>query len=462
MTPDLDVFIADHDIRDVTHDSREVRPGSLFVCIPGDSVDGHDFAADAVSAGAAALVCERSLGLEVPQCVVPDARAALADAAVAVWGDPSRSLVTVGVTGTAGKTTVTHLIGEALRHAGMSSVVFGTLSGERTTPEASDLQRRLATERDAGTESVVMEVSSHALDLHRVRGTSFDVAVFTNLGHDHLDFHHTMEDYFAAKSALFTTEFTNRAVVCVDDVWGQRLADDLSLGPLAVDRCSTGDARDPQLSAATSSFAWRAATSRLETRLIGRYNLTNLIIAATTLSTLGLSDDQVVEGLSRTTPVPGRLEVVSFEPGQPAVVVDYAHKPDALVAALTSVRELTKGSLIVVFGAGGDRDPSKRAPMGDAARAHADVTYATSDNPRTEDPLAIIADIVGPSADASANGWIVEPDRGTAIERAIAAAGPDDLVLIAGKGHETTQTIGTEQFEFDDRVVARQLLEQYE
>jgi UDP-N-acetylmuramoyl-L-alanyl-D-glutamate--2,6-diaminopimelate ligase len=448
-------FVRKHRISNVTHDSREATGGGvLFVCVPGSQTDGHDHAAAAVESGATALICERALPLDVPQLVVLNARASLADAAATVWGQPAKGLTMVGVTGTAGKTTVTHLIGEALEYNGVSATVIGTLSGARTTPESSELHRRLAWELDGGTESVVMEVSSHALDLERVRGVAFDVTAFTNLGHDHLDFHSTMEAYYGAKRRLFEPDHTRLAVVCVDDEWGRRLAAEIGHSvPLLT--CETTDATAAALTAQGSSFVWGAERLRVSSPLIGRYNLTNMVIAATTLSALGLDDSSIVAGLSSASPVPGRLEVV---PGGRSVVVDYAHKPEALVAALRSVRELTRGRLILVVGAGGDRDKSKRSLMGAAAAEYADVVYFTSDNPRTEDPEAIIADIIGGAGNGTAE-ISIESDRRQAIAQAIGAAGPDDLVLIAGKGHETTQTIGTERFEFDDRVVARQILE---
>ncbi len=445
----------DPDVGDVVHDTRRVRPGALFCCVPGRTVDGHDLAPRAVEAGAAALLVQRPVEVGVPQLEVDDVRAAMGPVAAAFWGHPSRDMAVVGVTGTSGKTTVTHLVQSIMTAAGRPCGVIGTLSGARTTPEAPELQALLASERGAGRTAVAMEVSSHGLDQHRVDGTRFAVGVFTNLSQDHLDYHHTMEEYFAAKSRLFTQELTERAVVCRDDDWGRRLLDRLRGDALDVHAYSLADAEDLEIGTGGSRFTWRR--QKIELALAGRFNVSNAVAAATTAVLLGVPGSAIAEGLAAVAPVPGRFEPV--DAGQPfTVLVDYSHKPDALRQALTAARELVReGSrLTVVFGCGGDRDTAKRPVMGGIAAELADRVVITSDNPRSEDPRAIISavrDGVPPGVPVA-----TELDRRRAIEMALHQAGPGDVVLIAGKGHETTQIIGGEHLPFDDRVVARDVL----
>jgi UDP-N-acetylmuramoyl-L-alanyl-D-glutamate--2,6-diaminopimelate ligase len=447
----------DPELTAVVHDTRDVMPGSLFCCIRGARVDGHDLAAAALDAGAAALVVEHALPVAAPQVVVPDVRRAMGPLAAAFWGEPSHELVVVGVTGTSGKTTVTHLLQAVLREAGLSCGIIGTLSGARTTPESTELQSLLAGERDAGRRAVAMEVSSHGLELHRVDGTRFATTVFTNLSQDHLDFHHTMDAYFAAKAALFTSAFTNRAVVCADDAWGRRLLDQLrDTSGMDSRPYSLDDVGEVRLSPAGASFRWRGEP--VELRLAGRFNVTNAVGAAAAAESLGIAPDVVARGLSAAPPVPGRFEAV--DAGQPfAVLVDYAHKPDALDKALRAARELvgSGGRLTVVFGCGGDRDAAKRPLMGEVAARLADRVVITSDNPRFEDPQAII-DAVRAGVTSGAGAVTVDVDRRRAIEQALAQARAGDVVVIAGKGHETTQTIGDMVVPFDDREVARAAL----
>ena len=463
----------DPDLRTVVHDTRAVIPGALFCCVRGSRADGHDLAAAAVAAGAAALVVDHVLALAVPQVVVPDVRRAMGPLAAAFWGNPSHDLVVVGVTGTSGKTTVTHLLCPVLLASGLAScAIIGTLSGARTTPEATDLQAALAAERDragsgagvdrgpvAGRGAVAMEVSSHGLALHRVDGTRFAAAVFTNLSQDHLDFHHTMDEYFEAKAALFTPAFTDRAVICSDDPRGRELLARLD-GPrsgVTATAYSLREAEDLTLSPAGASFRWRGEP--VELALAGRFNVTNALAAAAAAEALGIEPAAVARGLSAATPVPGRFEAV--DGGQRfTVLVDYAHKPDALEQALLAARELVAGGgrLRVVFGCGGDRDAAKRPLMGEVASRLADDVLLTSDNPRSEDPQAIIDGIragIPPGAGAKV---AVEPERRDAIERAVADARPGHVVVIAGKGHETTQTAGDTVRPFDDRDVARAAL----
>ena len=430
----------------VTHDSRRAKPGSLFCCVVGDRHDGHDFAADAVGAGASALLCSRVLALDVPQLVVADVRAAMGPAAAAVHGYPSRSLAVVGVTGTNGKTTVVTMLADVLRRAGLRCEVIGTLTGERTTPEAPELQSRFAQWLAEGVTHVAMEVSSHALSLHRVDGTTFRVAVFTNLGEDHLDFHRTPEAYFAAKATLFEPDRSESAVVNVDDVRGRLLRDAARIPMVGY---STSELEDLELRSDGSRFAWRG--EQVELPLPGRYNVSNALAVAETASLLGVDDRTIASALTAGTAVPGRFELV--EAGQDAtVVVDYAHTPDALHNVLGAARELVApaGRLLVVFGCGGDRDAAKRPAMGRVATRAADVAVLTNDNPRSEDPLRIIEQI----RSGCVHDPLVVPDRRAAIRHAIAESRGGDVVVIAGKGHEQGQQFADREEPFDDRVVA--------
>ena len=439
----------------VDFDSRRVRPGSLFCCVPGGRTDGHLHAGHAVKAGATSLLCERFLDLDVCQVRVAagGVRPAMATVAAAFCGHPSRDLTMVGVTGTNGKTTVTHLVRSILTRAGTPTGVIGTLGGARTTPEAPDLQVRLAELRADGTRAVAMEVSSHGLDQHRVDGIVFDVAAFTNLSRDHLDHHDSMDGYFAAKARLFDPERSTTAVINVDDPWGRKLADRVA-GHRVV-RVQRSEVSDVELSVGASSFRWRGR--RVTVPLSGQFNVDNALMAATVADILGVDSDQIAAGLAGADPVPGRMEVV--EAGPPvSVLVDYAHTPAGLEGALAAARELAgPGRVIVVFGCGGDRDRGKRPEMGAVAARWADVAVLTSDNPRTEYPVAII-DQIRAGFDGGA-GPLVEPDRARAITRAIRTAGPGDVVVIAGKGHETTQALAGSVIPFDDRIEARRALD---
>ncbi len=446
---------ADVDVTDVAHDSREVVPGALFVCVRGATSDGHGFAAAAVRAGAGALVVDHELsGFDVTQIVVDDTRQALGWFAAEFFDRPARQLTMVGVTGTNGKTTTTHLVAAVLQAAGVSTGTIGTLSGLRTTPEAPELQRRLAGFVASGTQAVVMEVSSHALALHRVLGCHFDVSIFTNLGRDHLDLHKTQERYFAAKALLFEPNLTDRAVVNADDLHGRLLIDAATVPTTPF---GMADVTDVEADAARHAYTWRGV--RIEVALGGRFNVANSLAAATACAELGIAPATIAAGLAGAKPVPGRFEAVAA--GQPfGVIVDYAHTPDGLREVLGAARASATGRrVIAVFGCGGERDHDKRAEMGAAAAEMADLVIVTSDNPRSEDPGSIIdAVIAGVPADYRDRAAI-EPDRRAAIGAALHAAQPGDVVVIAGKGHEATQTIGDSAFPFDDRVVARELLE---
>jgi UDP-N-acetylmuramoyl-L-alanyl-D-glutamate--2,6-diaminopimelate ligase len=438
----------------VVHDSRRVVPGALYCCVRGERVDGHDLAAAAVGAGATALLVDHELPIDIAQVIVTDTRAAMGPMAAAFHEHPSRVLTMVGVTGTNGKTTTTSLIASVLSSSGLPTAVIGTLTGAHTTPEGPELHEALAAHRDAGTRAVVMEVSSHALALHRVDGTHFDLAVFTNLGRDHLDLHGTIERYFAAKALLFEPELSTCGIANVDDLHGQLLVD---AAGIPMEGFSLADIDDIEVTPVRHSYRWRG--ERIDVGIGGAFNVMNSLAAATACSALGLSTSDIATGLATAEPVPGRFEPVRA--GQLFdVIVDYAHTPDGLGAALAAARAAGSGGrLIALFGCGGDRDREKRPEMGRVAAELADHVVVTSDNPRSEDPQAIIdAVIAGVPADYRAH-VVSEPDRRRALSEAFQIARPGDVVVVAGKGHETTQTIGSSVLPFDDRAVARELLE---
>lgn len=447
----------------MTHDSRHVAAGHLYACVRGASFDGHEFAAGAIGAGAAALLVDHHLvGLDaaVPQLIVDDTRAAMGPAAATVYGHPSRALSVVGITGTNGKTTTSYLLASILRAAGQRTTVIGTLSGPKTTPEAPELQERLAGARDAREQAVVMEVSSHALAMQRVDGTRFAAGVFTNLGNDHLDLHGTAEAYFRAKARLFTPELATVGITNVDDAHGRLLLDVAAIDMVPYSR---DDATDVVVTADHHEITWRGA--RLVVGLGGAFNVSNTLAAATTAATLGIDLADIVSGLADVAPVPGRFERVraerpagaaSGDTDEIAVIVDYAHTPDGLEEVIAAARAVGSGRVLVVFGCGGDRDHAKRPRMGAVAASLADRVVVTSDNPRTESPQAIISDVMSGITDRSR--VLVEPDRATAIALAIQEARAGDVVVVAGKGHETTQTIGDTAVPFDDREVVRRLL----
>jgi UDP-N-acetylmuramoyl-L-alanyl-D-glutamate--2,6-diaminopimelate ligase len=438
----------------VVMDTRRVVPGTLFACVPGRNRDGHDFATAAVAAGAVALLCEHPLELDVPQVVVDSVRRALGPLCDAFFGHPSRHLTVAGVTGTNGKTTTCALLQGAFEAGGWQTATIGTLSQARTTPEAPDLHGVLAEWRRTGGDAVAMEVSSHALVQHRIDAVSFAAAIFTNLTPEHLDYHHTMDDYFVAKASLFAPDRVGVAVVNRADPWGRRLAERLVAAGLATETFAPGDATDIELTPGQSRFTW--AGQRLLIHLGGRFNIVNAVAAASCARALGVEPVAIAEGLKTVHGVRGRFEPV--EAGQPfTVLVDYAHTPDGLTQALEGAREVSGGRVLVVFGAGGDRDHEKRPLMGAAASRLADVAVVTSDNPRSEDPGAIIDAVIAGIVNRS--NVIVEPDRAAAIATALAEARPGDAVLIAGKGHEPGQEIAGRILPFDDAEVARAALQ---
>ncbi len=444
----------DDQITGVVHDSRLVAPGVLFCCLRGVNSDGHAFAAAAVEAGAVALLVDHALDIQVAQVVVPDTRVAMGPVSAAYFGHPSRSLIVIGITGTNGKTTTTSLLAAVLESAGMRTGVIGTLTGKHTTPEAPELQAQLAAFVSAGCAAVVMEVSSHALALHRVDGTHFALAVFTNLGRDHLDLHGTVERYFAAKAALFTPFLSVRGIANVDDPHGRLLFDVASI-PMAA--FSSGEVSELVVTPTAHEYLWRG--QRVSVGIGGAFNAMNSLAAASAAAAIGLDAHVIAEGLRTAPPVPGRFEPVlagqAFD-----VVVDFAHTPDGLREALTAARDAAgDGNVIAVFGCGGDRDREKRPEMGKVAAELADRVVVTSDNPRSEDPMVIINAITEGVPGDYRDHVVTEPDRRRAFSVAFEMALPGDVVVIAGKGHETTQTIGNTVVPFDDRAVARELLE---
>ena len=442
------------DVADLAYDTRAVVPGALFFCVPGERADGHDFAAEAVERGAAALVVERPLDLRVPQLVVTSSRAAMAVVADEFFGRPTDELLLAGVTGTTGKTTTSFLVCSIFEAAGMQPGLIGTIEsrvgGEarpavRTTPEAIDLQRTFRAMLDAGDRSCSMEATSHGSELGRLDHVRFKALAFTNLSQDHLDFHDSMESYFDAKRRLFTEhDPPPAAAVNVGDDWGKRLADELR----RLDRA-------PVLTYGTVAEAELRDHPALErSRLVGSFNVENVLAAAALSRLVGVPDDAVAAGVAALSGVPGRFEAI--DEGQPfTVIVDYSHKPGALEAVLRTARELVNGGrLICLFGAGGDRDRGKRPIMGRVATELADLTFVTSDNPRTEEPTAIIDEIV-----AGVVGPVeVDPDRREAIAAALGKAAEGDVVVIAGRGAEQYQDVAGSKIPFDDREVAREAL----
>lgn len=451
----------------LAYDSRDVRDGDLFFCVPGLEYDGHDYLADAVAKGAVAAVVERRIQVDVPQFVVESVRSAMAPLAARFFADPTRQFVLVGVTGTNGKTTTTCLVDSIFRASGMKTGLIGTveyrigaelLPVSRTTPEAVDLQRLFGRMVEAGVEAVAMEVSSHAIDMHRVDACDFDVLVFTNLTQDHLDYHRTMEEYARAKKKVFEQGSGRAHVVNIDDELGRAIVRDCGAHlTYAVKQEADLVAQDIKLTSSGSSFDMVGSNLRASVRspLAGAFNVYNSLAAAGAATVLDVDPGAILQGLESVPQVPGRFE--SIDAGQPpTVLVDYAHTPDSLEQVLRAAREITRGRVIAVFGCGGDRDAAKRPLMGRAAASISDLVFITSDNPRGERPEDIVAQIeVGIDASAKAECHVIV-DRRAAIARAVAEAGRGDIVVIAGKGHETGQILADRTVPFDDRTVARE------
>jgi UDP-N-acetylmuramoyl-L-alanyl-D-glutamate--2,6-diaminopimelate ligase len=465
---------ADCEIRDLAYISRDVKQGGMFAALKGLKADGFDFIPDALGGGAVAVLCERNkpAGLDVNWVRAADAREALAHCAANFHRHPSQELTVVGVTGTKGKTTVTYLLESILAAAGFRSGLLGTIeyrgpglsaTASRTTPEAPDLQRMMRTLRDNGAGHCVMEVSSHALSLKRAVGIDFDVAVFTNLSGDHLDYHRTMEEYFTAKSSLFSLGRRTMAVVNVDDPWGKKLIAHLAMGGVTF-----GFAPRAMVRVEHHNFSWDgihmtlrfpAGRLKLESPLLGRPNLYNILAAVSAALTLNIPVPAVKAGIAAVSGVKGRFQKIENMRGL-HIFVDYAHTDDALRNLLETARELSDGRVLLVFGAGGDRDRSKRPRMGEAAGSLADWSILTSDNPRTEEPAAILAEVEAGILRGGPDRYEIESDRRTAIKKILLAAREGDTVLIAGKGHEDYQILGSDVIHFDDAEVIQELLQE--
>jgi UDP-N-acetylmuramoyl-L-alanyl-D-glutamate--2,6-diaminopimelate ligase len=454
-------------VSDVHFDSRAVTPGSLYVAVRGARADGHDYIAAASGQGASAVIVEEVPDLDIPYIRVGDSRDALGWAAAEVHRHPARELRLVGITGTNGKTTVAHMLAAMAPGSGRQMAVVGTVSkglddlggSARTTPEASDLQRILRGLVDRGRISdVAIEVSSHAIELGRINGTEFDIVAFTNLSQDHLDYHHTMEEYFAAKAKLFSRRWAPQAVIWSDGAWGNRLAGETVLPVVAVGAGPGADVHvtygreAPERTDFTLDIAGR--TVDVSISLAGRFNVANAAVALTCAQLQGWELDGSIERLAAMEPVPGRYNTIPNERGI-WVVVDYAHTPDAIAGVITETRDLISGKVIALAGAGGDRDREKRPLMGRALTI-ADTPIVTTDNPRSEDPNSILEQVLsGIPADIDIT---VEPDRRMAIRFALEKAQPGDAVLILGKGHETGQEFADHTAAFDDSLVAREEL----
>jgi UDP-N-acetylmuramoyl-L-alanyl-D-glutamate--2,6-diaminopimelate ligase len=453
----LDVATSSLEIDRVEIDSRVCGPGALFFAMPGTKKHGVAYAREAVALGAECVVGDMAVTLDAPVVVVPASQlpALLSHASATLTGHPETRATLVGVTGTNGKTSVTTILASLARALEWNASSIGTLTNERTTPAPPELYRTLAAtveifDPTRAHSLIALEVSSHALDQHRVDGLRFCVAAFTNLSHDHLDYHGTMEHYFETKSSLFTSEFAKRAVIWVDDPYGERLAEKT---PLPVTRVSRRDVHDVMNSLRGSTFFWR--DHLVNSPLVGDYNVDNALMAMSIMSAMGVDDAEIANAIRDVTSVPGRFEVMYGH--EITVIVDYAHTPEGLERLLRDVRSLQpEGRLVTVFGAGGDRDRSKRPEMGRVASQLSDVTIVTSDNPRSEVPDAIIDAVMsGCVPDAQV---VRESDRRRAIALALDTTSAGDVVVIAGKGHEATQTVGDVVVPFDDRAVAKELL----
>ncbi|MFI9624277.1 UDP-N-acetylmuramoyl-L-alanyl-D-glutamate--2,6-diaminopimelate ligase [Streptomyces sp. NPDC052042] len=470
------------EVTGITHDSRAVRPGDVYAALPGARFHGADFAAQAADLGAAAVLtdpagAERAAATGLPVLVTEDPRGRMGDLAAEIYGRPGDGLLRIGITGTSGKTTTAYLVEGGLRAAGRATGLIGTvetrigderIKSERTTPEATDLQALLAVMRERGVDAVTMEVSSHALVLGRVDGCVFDVAVFNNLSPEHMEFHSGMEDYFQAKARLFTPLRSGRGVVNLDDAYGRRLVTEASVPVVTFSAEGHPDAdwraEDVEVGPLGSTFtAVGPEGERIAARspLPGPFNVANALAAVTVLAVAGLDPQTAADGVAAVPGVPGRLERV--DAGQDYLaVVDYAHKTDAVESVLRSLRKVTRGRLHIVLGCGGDRDTTKRGPMGAAAARLADTAVLTSDNPRSEDPLGILATMLAGAAEVPAHergDVLVDADRAAAIAAAVARAEAGDTVLVAGKGHEQGQDIHGVVRPFDDRVVLRAAIE---
>lgn len=474
-------------VKDITYDSREVRKDSLFVAIPGFKTDGRKYIADAIRKGASVIVTEGAI--EAPEnnitvISVPDARNALALLSAQFYGYPSRRLRMIGITGTNGKTTTSYLIKSIIDNAGKRCGLFGTISyiigdetmpASHTTPESADLQKYLYKMIETGAEYAVMEVSSHALELNRVADCEFDIAVFTNLTQDHLDFHKTMEGYFNAKLKLFTSLSNERGkmvkklgIINIDDPYSKRILDAMKVKAVTYGFSKDADIRPDDIRMGINGISFKAVTPKgifpVESKLTGKYNIKNILSAIGAGQGLGFDNSIIADGIRALESVSGRFEKI--DEGQDfAVVVDYAHTEDALRRLLEAVKEFAKGRIITVFGCGGDRDKGKRPRMGEAAGKLSDMVIITSDNPRSEDPMEIIKAIekgIKEIKNGKKPDYLIMPYRREAIYKAIGLAKKDDIIVIAGKGHEDYQIIGDKKSHFDDRETAREAIKKIE
>lgn len=466
----LDEEIKNINVTGIEYDSRAVMPGNIFVCIKGFETDGHKYAAGAVKNGAALIVAQDEINVDVPVVYVDDTRKALADISCLFYGNPSEKFRLIGITGTNGKTTITYLVKSILEAAGMCTGVIGTnqnIIGDKvlltqsntpTTPNSLELQQLFSEMASSKADSVVMEVSSHALDLDRVRGCAFDVGVFTNLTRDHLDFHKTMENYRDAKAKLF--DISKKGVVNIDDEAGKYIAEnkDADIITVGIDNECDLRAGNIKITAAGVDFdaVYQGKTYPMHLCIPGRFSVYNALCAAGAALAMGIDIETVIKGLGKATGVMGRCEVVPTDTDY-SVIIDYAHTPDGLENIIKTVKEFAKGRVITLFGCGGDRDSTKRSIMGEIAGIYSDYCILTSDNPRTEEPMSIVKMIEEGIKKTDAEYTLIV-DRKEAIEYALRMAKKDDVIILAGKGQETYQIIGKTKIDFDERVVVYNLL----
>ncbi|MBT95335.1 MAG: UDP-N-acetylmuramoyl-L-alanyl-D-glutamate--2,6-diaminopimelate ligase [Acidimicrobiaceae bacterium] len=449
----IDGEFSDLQIFGLSYDSRTVSPGDLFFCLKGEHGDGHNFVLEAIANGACALVVERKVNAEILQIVVSNPRSTMGDIAEIFYGFPSREITSVGVTGTNGKTTTISMLSEIAKAAGESPATIGTLTGQLTTPEAPEVQRQIRSFVQEGASFLAMEVSSHALNQNRISMMSYDATIFTNLTLDHLDYHGDMENYYRAKSKLFTADHSKLAVVNADNSFGQRLLNEISIPKLSF---SLADIEVINQTLSKTTFKW--GRQLIELNLPGKFNLENALGAAVASEALGIDREDIAQGLGNMSGVPGRFQMIQHSENQPYVIIDYSHTPDGLERSLLMIKELShEGEVHVVFGCGGDRDDSKRPEMGRISERLASNVYLTSDNPRSENQIAIINDILSGIKDV--NRVYVNPDRRVAIHHAVKSADKNDIVLIAGKGCEPYQEINGTLSSFLDIDVGREALE---
>ena len=445
--------INDVEVHGLSYDSRLINSGDLFFCFKGEKKDSHDFVYDAIKGGASALVVERKIDIDFPQVISSSSRKMMSEIAEIFYEFPSREITTVGVTGTNGKTTTVNILSAIAKAAGEKTETIGTLTGQLTTPEAPDLQRQIRDSIGNGVSFLAMEVSSHALLQNRISRMTYDAAIFTNLSLDHLDYHGDMESYYKAKSSLFSPTHSKLAVINADNQFGKRLMNEVEIPKVCF---SLNDVDIVERTLIKTTFRWKGKI--IELKLPGVFNLENALAAAVTAEALGFNREVIAKGLESAKGTPGRFELLTHSDEEPYIIVDYCHTPDGLEKILLSINELLPGARThIVFGCGGDRDTSKRAQMGMISETHATNVYLTSDNPRSENQMAIINDILAGIHDTEP--VYVNPDRREAIFHAVTTANQDDVVLIAGKGCEPYQEISGTLHPFLDSDVGREALE---